>query len=107
MYLKIHNKKYEVKEYKKFKERFSSLKFYLNPVDFVLYFPNKKFLNTNFFCQRVDACFTDKDYKILYIFSNVKSEKRILRLKSKHLFIMPIDTSKHLKIGDVLKIEEK
>lgn len=107
MYLKVRNKKIEIKELKSFKERFKSLKFNLYKNEYALLFKNKKRLNTNFFCQRVDACFTDKNNKILYLHSNVKSEKRIFHLKAKNLYILPLDTADKLIINDTLKIVEK
>ncbi len=105
MYLKVSKKKYEIHELSTFKERFKSIKFNLNTLDYVIYFPNKKILDTYFFCQKVDACFTDNDNKILYLHSNVKSEKRIIHFKAKRLYILPLNICKELKVGDTLKIK--
>ncbi len=107
MYLKVQNQKIKIQEAKTFKERFKSLKFYLNTLDYGLWFPKKKLLNTTFFCQRVDACFTDDDYKILYLHEFIKSERRILHFKSKHIFILPLGTCEHLKVGEKLQIIKK
>lgn len=107
MYIKIKNKKMEILEYTKFKERFKSLKFYLKDIDFGIKFPNKRTANTYFFCQRVDICFTDKDDNILYLFDNVKSEKYIIRLKAKNVYYFPKGTNKYLNIGDNIKLTKK
>jgi len=107
MYLKVKNKKIEIKELKTFSERFKSLKFDLYKNELCLFFPKKKKLSTYFFCQRVDACFTDKNNNILYLHSNIKSEKRIIHLKAKNLYILPLDTADKLIIGDKLNIIEK
>ncbi len=103
MYLKVKNKNIEIKELKTFKERFKSLKFNLYKIDYGLCFPNKKLLDTTFFCQRVDVCFTDKNDKILYLHQYVRSEKRIFHLKAKKIYILPLDTCDDLIIGDSLK----
>ena len=106
MYLKIKNKKIEIKELKTFKERFKSLKFNLYPIDYGLYFPKKKLLDTTFYCQRVDACFTDEDNTIMYLHSNIRSEKRILHLKAKNVYVLPLNTTQYLIIGDKLNIQK-
>ena len=107
MYLKIQAKKIPIKEYLSLKMRFVSLKFYLMPLDFVLFFPRKKLLNTTFFCQRVDVCFTDLENRILYLHENVKSEIRIYHPKAKQFYILPIGSCKHLKVGETLNILQK
>ena len=107
MNLLIKPKKLKIKELKTRKERFKSLKFELHTLDYVVYFPKKKFLSTDFFCQRVDVCFTDENQKILYIHSNLKSEKRIFHFKSKNIWILPVGTTEKLKVGDTLTIEKK
>ena len=68
MYLRVKNKKIEIKEYKKFSDRFKSLKFYLKNLDFGIKLPNKKLANTTFFCQRVDICFKSS---IQLFFANI------------------------------------
>ena len=107
MYLKIKNKKIEIKELKTFKERFKSLKFNLYPIDYGLYFPKKKLLDTTFYCQRVDACFTDEDNTIMYLHSNIRSEKRKYHVSVSNLYILPVGTAKYFKVGDTLKLKEK
>ncbi len=107
MYIKINNKKLNIKEYKKIKDRFKSFKFFLYNIDFGIKLPNKKIASTYFFCQRIDICFTDKDDKILYLYNNVKSEKLIIKLKAKNIYYFPKDTNKYLKVGEKLKITKK
>ncbi len=107
MYLKIKNKKIEIKECIKFSDRFKSLKFVLEKIDYGLKFPNKKKASTYFFCQRIDICFTDKDDKILYLYENIKSEKRIIKLKAKNIYYLPLDTCKNLKVGTKLNLKKE
>ena len=104
MYLKVNNKKIDIKEYTEFKDRFKSFKFYLKIIDFGIKLPKKKLANTTFFCQRIDICFTDKEDKILYLYENVKSEKRIFKIKANNIYYLPLNTVKYLKVGDNLKI---
>jgi len=106
MYLKIKNKKIEIKELTTFKNRFKSLKFKLAVIDYGILLPNKKLASTYFFCQRVDICFTDKDNKIIYLLENVKSEKRYLKLKAKNIYYLPLNTCKYLKLGEQLNIKK-
>ena len=107
MYLLVNKKKINIKEYTKFKERFKSFKFYLEKIDFGIKLPKKIMANTTFFCQRVDICFTNKDDKILYLYENVKSEKRIFKIKSYSIYYLPLNTVKYLKVGDKLKLHKE
>lgn len=107
MYLKIKNQKIEIIECSKFIDRFKSLKFVLEKIDYGLKFPNKKRINTTFFCQRVDLCFTDKDSNIIALYENVKSEKKFHKRKAQDCYILPLNTAKQLKLNDKLNIKEK
>lgn len=107
MYLKIPGKNIEIHECSSFKKRFTSLKFNLYPIDYGLYFPKCKLLDTYFYCQRVDAIFTDNDNKILFMHENIRSEKRKFHWKAKKLYILPLGTCKYFDVGDALRIKEK
>lgn len=104
MYLKLNGSKLDIRVCDDFKSRFKSLKFYLDEINFCMYFPKKKIANTYFFCQRVDICFTDNDNKIIYIAKNIRSEKLIIKFKAKNIFIFPARYCDNLKINDTLKI---
>lgn len=105
MYLKIPNKKIEIKEYTTTKERLKSLRFQLEPIQDGIKLPNKKVMNTYWFCQRVDVCFTDESDIIIETIPNMKSEKIRWNPKTRNIYYLPLDTVKHLKIGN--KINEK
>ncbi len=107
MYLKINNKKIQIHEYTKFKERFKSFKFYLKEMNFGIKLPNKKLANTYFFCQRVDICFTDKNDVIIKLLDNVRSEKLHLKLKAKNVYFLPVGTNKNLQLGQKIKLTKK
>lgn len=86
MYLKILKKKIEIKELNSLTERFKSLKFVLETIDYGVMLKRKRFFSTYFFCQRIDIIVTDMDDNITYIYDNVKSEKNFFHLK-KVIFI--------------------
>lgn len=108
MYLKVKNKKYEVIELTKFWERFKELKFKLEKLDYVAKFPNRKIVTTVFLCQNVDIIMTDKEEKILRLYTNVKSEKYFWpRFKVKNVYFLPLNCAKEFKIGEKLEFSKK
>ncbi len=109
MYLKISNKKkIDIIILKSFWEKLKGLKFNFDKLNYGIKFPNKKLISTVFLCQRVDIIMTDKNNKILYLYSNVKSEKYFLpKFKVKDIYLFPLETAKEFKVGDILPIEKK
>ena len=106
MYIKVKNKKIEIKELKTWKDRFKSLKFVLEPIDYGIKLPNKRWINTYFFCQRVDVCITNQDNIILELRSRIKSEKRRFLWKKYNIYYLPLKTVENLTVGEKL-IEKK
>ncbi len=104
MYLKINNKKVEIIEYTKFWEKFKSLKFNLKLLDYGIKICNKRGINTYFFCQNVDIIFTDKNDIIKYIYSDVCSERSIIKVKKYNIYIFPLHIANYFNIGDKIKI---
>ena len=107
MYINVNNKKIKILEYATFKERFKSLKFVLEKIDYGIKIPKKHLISTYFFCQKVDICITDKDNIIIKLYENVKSEKKKFMLKSNNIYYLPLNTCKYLKIGEELIPKEK
>lgn len=107
MYLKINNKKIEIKECKTLKEKWKSLRFILVTIDYGIKIANQRIWSTYYFCQRVDILITDKEEKIIKKIENVKSEKRKILWKKYNIYYLPLNTVKHLKIGDKLILTEK
>ncbi|MBR2678257.1 MAG: hypothetical protein IKE63_02450 [Bacilli bacterium] len=103
MNLKINKKTYEIKEFNDFKSRFKSLKFVLDPLDYIIKFPNKKIANTYFFVQKIDICFTDNKNRILKIMENVGTEKIIFEPTATNTYYLPLGCIKEYKVGDILK----
>ncbi len=108
MYIKINGKQLKLEERNSFKERFISLKFNFNKLDYAIKFPNKKFISTVFFVQRVDIVLTDKDDKIIYLEEDVRSEKYYIHKKNTcNVYLLPLGYAKHLAIGDIINIYNK
>ncbi len=106
MELKIKKKTIEIRELTSFWERFKSLKFILEKIDYGIKIPNKKWINTYLFCQRVDVCVTDKDDKIIFLQEAIASEKKQLKRKAKNIYYLPLNTVKYLELGQKLPIKK-
>lgn len=104
MYLKVDKKKIDIVELNKFNEKFKSFKFYLEKIDYGIRI-KRKFYTTYFFCQRVDICITDKKDTIIKLYENRRSEKSRFFFKAKYIYYLPLDTVKHLQVGDKLNIK--
>ncbi|MDD5888397.1 MAG: hypothetical protein PUC82_02790 [bacterium] len=109
MYLIVDNKnKIEIIELLGFWEKFKSLKFYLNRIDFGIKIHKKKFLSTAFFCQNIDIIITNADNKILYLYKNVKPEKYFFpKFKANDIYFLPLETAKNYAVGDFLVFKGK
>lgn len=105
MYIKINDKKIKVHTLTKFWPRLKSYRFYLEPIKDGLCYPKKRCFNTYLFCQRVDIIMTDKENKIMYIYNHIKSEKIIFyKRKVYYTYILPVNTTKKLRIGETLSL---
>lgn len=106
MKTKIAKKKIEINEINGFFNRYKCMKFQLETLKEGYLFKKRKFLSTYFFCQRVDVVMTDKENTIIYMYHNLKSEKRIhYKRKVFNTFILPLNSCEKLEIGKKLKIE--
>lgn len=106
MYLMINKKKMPIICYNRFLEKFKGLKFVLKPIDSAYRFCSK-YANTYLLCQRVDIIMTDIDNKVLYKYTNIKSEKIILpKRKVFYTYFLPVGTCDFFKVGDILKIKK-
>ena len=105
MKLDLGKKKILIHEVNGFFERYKTLKFELKPLKEGFLFKNRKFLSTYFFCQKVDVVMTDQNHKILYLYPNLKTEKRIFyKRKVCDTYILPLGSCEHLEVGKVLPI---
>lgn len=105
MYLQIKRKKIKIIELTKFWDRFKGLKFVLEPITYGIKFPKKKFVTTNFLCQKIDIVLTDKNDNILYMYNNMNTEKYIFpKRKVYNVYFLPLNTAKDLQINTKLNI---
>src|SRR5574344_1685633 len=105
MYLKIEKKKLEIRELKTFKDKIKSLRFVLEVIDYGVRLNKKKWINTYWFCQRVDIIATDKDNKILVIYNDIGSERIFLpKRKTYYIYYLPVNSSNSFNVGDKLPI---
>ena len=78
-YIVIKKRKIEIKTLSSLKDKVKSIRLVLDTINNGYYFPNKKGINTYFFCQRVNIYQVDENNKILYCYLNCKTEKFIFR----------------------------
>ncbi len=108
MYLKVKNKKIEIQTLNTFWERFRSLKFVFEPLDYGICFIKKRFKNTYFFCQKVDVVLTDQNHTILYLYQGLNTEKILFPKKNVYYtYFLPLNTVKFLKLGEQLPLFQK
>lgn len=109
MYLKINKrKKLEIKELTKFKDRFFTLQFVFDPIDYVVKIPKKRKTHTYFFFQKVDVLMTDKEEKIIWMMESIKTESKIRRRKNGfNIYFLPLGSVDNFKIGDKLQFTEE
>ena len=104
MYLQVKRKKIKLIELTKFWDRFKGLKFVLEPIDYGIKFPKKRFVTTNFLCQKIDIVLTDKEDNILYMYENMKTENYIFPKRSVYnVYFLPLSTVQNLEINTKLK----
>ncbi len=107
-YLQLKNKKIKFNTLTSLKDRIKGFRFQLDPITTGLCYPKKKSITTYFLCQNIDIVITDKDFKILFIYQNIRSEKVIFRKKKAYyIFELPAFSSKDLQIGQQLQIITK
>ena len=105
MKIKIGNKNIKINKVDGFFNRFKCMKFVFEPIKEGFYFEKQKKINTYFFCQNVDIVMTDTDNKILYMYPNLRTEKKIRKKKNVYYtYILPLSSCDKLNIGDTLNI---
>lgn len=103
MYTNINNKKYEVNIMNTFYKRLKGLMFKKDPIKEIYLFPRCSSIHTYFMKQNIDICILDKKYNVIYIKENLKPNKILIK-KGYYTLEMPLQTVKHIKIGDNIKI---
>ena len=107
MKLIINKKKLNIIEMTKPLEKLKGIKFILEPINEAYRFTSH-YANTYFLFQRVDVIMTNEENKVLYIYSNCKTEKFIFpKLKVKYVYFLPLGVSKYIEINQKLETKEK
>lgn len=104
--MKIVNKNNitDIKYCNSFFNRFMGLMFKKN-INICLCFPKCNSIHTFFMLKPIDVIMTDKDYKILYIYKNLKPWKVILpKKKVYYTFEFPINKF-DFKVNENIKIK--
>ena len=101
----INNKKYKIIPMTTFNNRLKGLMFKKEPIKEIYLFPKCSSIHTYFMKQNIDVCILDKNYIITYLKANVKKRQLIIK-KGYYTLEMPLDTCKHLKVGDKLTIKK-
>ena len=105
MYIFKNKKKYELKMCISFKDRLLGFMFKKN-INKVLCFPECNSIHTFFMLNGIDVFMCDKDYKIIYIYKDLKPFKIILPKKNiKYVF----ECKKGLldyKINEIINIKK-
>lgn len=105
MKIVIDQKKIKINTIIGFINRFKCLKFKLEPIDEGYLYPNHRRCSTYYFCQKVDIVMTDSEDNILYMYPNLKTEKRIhYKRRVYNTYILPLHSCEKLNIGEKLKI---
>ena len=87
----------------KFYDRLLGLMFKKN-INYGLCFPRCNSIHTFFMLENIDVVMTDKNYKILYIYKNLKPNKIILPKKNVH-YTFELPTNKfNFNINDKIKV---
>ena len=104
MYIIKDNIKIQIKTCNNIFNRFLGLMFKKN-IDYGLCFPKCNSIHTFFMKVSIDVIMTDKNYKILYIFNNLKPNKIILPKKNVYYtFELPINKF-NFEINEKLKVK--
>ncbi len=104
----INKKRIPIEVLTKKWERIKGYTWRLETITTGLCYPKKRYFSTYFYCQPVDVVMTDKNYKILYLYPKLRSEKRIFfKRKVYYTFVLPVNSAISLKIGDKLNIDKK
>jgi len=104
MYTIINDKKYNIIPMSSFFNKTIGLMFRKDIISDIYLFSRCSCIHTFFMKQNIDVCILDKDFKILYLVSNLKKNKILIK-KGYYTLEMPLGTACFLKIGSYLKIK--
>ncbi len=101
MKLLLKNKEINLKDCNNFKDKLIGFMFKKN-IDCALRFKCKS-IHTFFMKQNIDIIITDKNNKVLYIYTNFHKNKIIIKKKAYYFYELKKYTNTY-KVNDILKI---
>lgn len=106
MKLIIDNKSIPIRECISFKEKLFGLMFKKN-INYGICLEGCSSIHTFFMKEKIDIIMTDKNYKVIYVYNNIKPYRIILpKKKVYYTFELPSNTNTY-KINDILKIDNQ
>ena len=91
-----------------FWKKFKGLMFKKDIIEDGYLFPNTNSIHMFFMSQEIDIVMTDRNYKVLYKYENLKPWKVILPKKHVYYtFELPKGYSKSIFLNEILTLEEK
>lgn len=107
-FLKIGKDYIKIHEMNNFYKKFKGLMFKKEPIKDAYLFENVNSIHMFFMFQEIDVVMTDKNYKVLYKFENLKPWRIILPKKGVfYTFELPKSISKSIFLNEILTLEEK
>ena len=109
MYLTIGSENIEVKVTKTFKEKLTGLSFQKN-INHGILIPNCNHIHTFFMKENIDVLFIDNRNCVLYKYQNMapgRTFKVYEDINKISVLELPKNTSKSIRIGDILSFESK
>ncbi len=107
MYLILNNQKILIKIANTWYKKIKGLSFKKN-INYGLYIPNCISIHTLYMQDNIDILFLNDHNVILYIYQNIPRGKIVMvdeDMKKTSVLELPKNTSKNLRIGDVLTFE--
>ena len=104
MYLIINNKKYKINDYSNIINKTKGLMFKKEKIKDIYLFKKCNAIHTFFMKQNIDICMIDKNNKIIYLESNVKKNKIIIKKEAYSTLECPLNTIKYLKLEEKIDI---
>ena len=107
MYLMCNKYKIKIEDCTTFQKRLIGFMFKKKKITEGKRFPKCNSIHTFFMLQKIDVIMTDKDNKIIKIYSNLKPWKIILPKKNiYYTYELPLGTCNNYKINNILKTKE-
>ena len=109
MYLNLNNQKIPIKIANTLKEKITGLSLKEN-INYGLYIPNCNHIHTFFMYEDIDVLYLNKDNMIIYKYVAMPPKRTFKvyeNINKTNVLELPKNTSKTLRIGDILTFEDE